>query len=252
MELIKGKVAIVTGAAAGIGAGVGRLFAAEGAHVFLVDLDGAGVKKVAAEVRAEGGSAFGFEANARDRDAMAEIVDDAVTRFGRIDVLINNAAVFQPFLIAEASDSQLLEAIATNLTGPMLCARAAIPLLNRGGHIINVSSESVGMVFPHLVVYQSSKAGLERFSEGLHHELEPSGIRVTSVRAGQMFEEGKVWNVDPAAAMAFGKATMAVGLNLRERPISQFASVTNVFRALLDLPPDIAMPTVRLQARKQG
>ena len=100
MELIKGKVAIVTGAAAGIGAGVGRLFAAEGAHVFLVDLDGAGVKKVAAAVQAEGGSAFGFEANARDREAMAKVVEDAISRFGRIDVLINNAGIYprQPFL----------------------------------------------------------------------------------------------------------------------------------------------------------
>jgi len=121
-----------------------------------------------------------------------------------------------------------------------------------GGHIINVSSESVGMVFPHLVVYQSSKAGLERFSEGLHHELEPSGIRVTSVRAGQMFEQGKVWNIDPAAAVAFAKAAAAVGLHPRERPISHFDSVTNVFRALLVLPPDITVQNVRLHARTAG
>jgi 3-oxoacyl-[acyl-carrier protein] reductase len=165
-------------------------------------------------------------------------------------VLINNAAVFEPFLIAQASDAQLLDSVGTNLVGAMLCARAAIPLMSRGSHIINVSSESVGMVFPHLVVYQSSKAGLERFSEGLHHELEPSGIRVTSVRAGQMFEEGKVWNIDPAAAVAFGKATAAVGLNLRERPISHFDSVTEVFSALLDLPADISVQNVRVHARK--
>ena len=72
MELIKDKVVIVTGAAAGIGAGVAQLFAAEGAHVFLVDLDGAGVKKLAAALQSEGGSAFGFEADARNRDAMAK------------------------------------------------------------------------------------------------------------------------------------------------------------------------------------
>jgi meso-butanediol dehydrogenase/(S,S)-butanediol dehydrogenase/diacetyl reductase len=103
-----------------------------------------------------------------------------------------------------------------------------------------------------MVVYQSSKAGLERFSEGLHHELEPSGIRVTSVRAGQMFEEGKVWNIDPAAAVAFAKATAAIGLNLRERPISQFDSVTDVFRVLLDLPPDVTVQSMRLHARKHS
>ena len=100
MELIKDKVVIVTGAAAGIGAGVAKLFAECGAHVFVTDLDGAGVKKVAADLHSEGGSAFGFEAHAGSREAMATVVDDAITRFGRIDVLINNAGVYprQPFL----------------------------------------------------------------------------------------------------------------------------------------------------------
>ena len=243
------KVIVITGAGVGLGRALARRFAADGDRVVLLGRTLAKVEAVAAEI---GERAMAIACDVGSPDSVRTAFAAIAVRHARIDVLINNAAVFQPFLIAEATDSQLLEAIATNLTGPMLCARAAIPLLNRGGHIINVSSESVGMVFPHLVVYQSSKAGLERFSEGLHHELEPSGIRVTSVRAGQMFEEGKVWNVDPAAAMAFGKATMAVGLNLRERPISHFDSVTNVFRALLDLPPYIAMPTIRLQARKQG
>jgi len=215
------KVIVITGAGVGLGRALARRFAADGESVVLLGRTLAKVEAAAAEI---GERAMAVACDVGSPDSVRTAFAAVAARHARIDVLINNAAVFQPFLIAEASDAQLLEAIATNLTGPMLCARAAIPLLNRGGHIINVSSESVGM----------------------------SGIRVTSVRAGQMFEEGKVWNVDPAAAMAFGKATMAIGLNLRERPISQFASVTNVFRALLDLPPDIAMPTVRLQARKQG
>jgi meso-butanediol dehydrogenase / (S,S)-butanediol dehydrogenase / diacetyl reductase len=131
-----------------------------------------------------------------------------------------------------------------------LCARAAIPMMGRGGHIINVSSESVGMRYPYLLVYQSSKAGVERFSEGLHHELEPAGIRVTNVRAGAMMEEGKAWNVDPAMAARFGQAAMAAGLNLRERPISHVNSVTDAFRALIDLPEDVHIASVNLHARK--
>jgi 3-oxoacyl-[acyl-carrier protein] reductase len=170
-------------------------------------------------------------------------------RHPRIDVLINNAAVFEPFQIAEATDDQILKSVATNLAGPILCARSAIPLMGKGSHIINVSSESVGMLFPHLVMYQSSKAGLERFSQGLHHELEPRGIRVTTVRAGQMMEAGKVWDVDPQAAMRFAQACMAAGLNLRERPISQYTSVTNVFRAVIDLSADLHVQTVFVHAR---
>src|SRR5262249_3626405 len=145
------------------------------------------------------------------------------------DALINNAAIFEPFLIVEASDAQLVNTVNTNLVGAMLCARAAVPMMGRSAHIINVTSESVGMTWPYLVAYQASKAGLERFSEGLYHELEPQGIRVTNVRCGQMFEEGKTWDIDPAMRMRFGQAAMAAGINLRERPISQFTAVTNIF-----------------------
>jgi NAD(P)-dependent dehydrogenase (short-subunit alcohol dehydrogenase family) len=167
-------------------------------------------------------------------------------------VLINNAAIFEPFLVTEATDEQILGTLATNLGGPILCARSAIPMMGRGGHIINVSSESIELPFPHLIMYQTSKAGLERFGLVLQRELEPSGIRVTNVRAGQMMEEGKVWNVDPARQMRFAKAAMEAGLNLRERPIAQFTSVTNVFRALIDLPADVHAGTIMLSARKPG
>jgi meso-butanediol dehydrogenase/(S,S)-butanediol dehydrogenase/diacetyl reductase len=91
MELIKDKVAIVTGAAAGIGAGTAALFAENGAHVFLADLNGAQAEKTAAALRAKGGSAFAFEAHAGVRDHMTKVVKDAISRFGRIDILINNA-----------------------------------------------------------------------------------------------------------------------------------------------------------------
>jgi meso-butanediol dehydrogenase/(S,S)-butanediol dehydrogenase/diacetyl reductase len=105
------------------------------------------------------------------------------------------------------------------------------------------------MNFPHLILYQTSKAGVERFSEGLHHELQPQGIRVTVMRAGQMMDADKTWEVDPQVAMRFAQAAMAAGLNLRERPISQYVSVTNVFRAVIDLPPDLHAATVMLHAR---
>jgi meso-butanediol dehydrogenase / (S,S)-butanediol dehydrogenase / diacetyl reductase len=241
------KVIVITGAGVGLGRALARRFAADGEAVVLLGRTLAKVETAAAEI---GEHAMAVACDVRSPDSVRSAFAAIAARHARIDVLINNAALFEPFLIAEASDAQLLDIVATNLTGPMLCARAAIPMMDRGSHIINVSSESVGMVFPRLVVYQGSKAGLERFSEGLHHELEPSGIRVTSVRAGQMFEPGKVWNIDPTAAVAFAKATAAIGLNLRERPISHFDSITSVFRTLLDLPPDVTVQNVRLHARK--
>jgi 3-oxoacyl-[acyl-carrier protein] reductase len=243
------KTIVITGAGVGLGRALARRFVADGDSVVVLGRTASKVEAVAAEL-GERAMAVGCDVSSPDsvRDAFAAIAK----RHPTIDVLINNAAVFEPFTVVEATDQQILSTIGTNLTGAILCARAAIPAMRAGSHIINVSSESVQVPFPHLLLYQCSKAGLERFSEGLYAELEPSGIRVTTVRAGQMFEEGKVWNADPQAQMRFAKAAMAVGINLRERPMSQFTSVTNVFRALIDLPPDLAAAHISLHARKPG
>ena len=241
-----GKVIVITGAGVGLGRALARRFAADGETVVLLGRNAEKVQKAAAEIGARA-LAIGCDVALPDsvRAAFARIAE----RHPRVDVLINNAAVFEPFLIAEATDEQILKSVTTNLAGPILCARSVIALMGKGSHIINVSSEAVGMLFPHLVMYQSSKAGLERFSQGLHHELEPKGIRVTTVRAGQMMEAGKTWDIDPQAAMRFAQATMAAGLNLRERPISQYTSVTNIFRAVIDLPADLHAQSVFLHAR---
>jgi meso-butanediol dehydrogenase / (S,S)-butanediol dehydrogenase / diacetyl reductase len=244
-----GKIIVITGAGVGLGRALARRFAADGEDVVLLGRTPAKIEAAAAEI---GRRATAITCDVSSPDSVRAAFAQIAMRHERIDVLINNAAVYEPFLIAEASDAQICGLVATNLIGPMLCARAAIALLGRGGHIINVSSESVGMLYPYLVVYQSSKAGLERFSEGLHHELEPSGIRVTNVRAGAMMEEGKSWNVDPAMAARFGQAALAAGLNLRERPISHVDSVTDAFRALIDLPADVHIAGMNLHARKPG
>lgn len=243
------KVIVITGAGVGLGRALARRLAADGESVVLLGRTFSKVQAVAQEI---GERATAVACDVASPASVKAAFADIAQRHSRIDALINNAAVFEPFLIAEATDEQIVGTLATNLGGAILCARSAIPLMGRGGHILNVSSESVDLPFRHLLMYQTTKAGLERFSAGLHSELESSGIRVTCVRAGQMMEEGKVWNVDPAAHMRFAKASMEAGLNLRERPMSQFTSVTNVFRALIDLPADLHAPLITLSARKPG
>jgi NAD(P)-dependent dehydrogenase (short-subunit alcohol dehydrogenase family) len=241
------RTIVITGAGVGLGRALARRFASEGETVILLGRTAAKIEAAAAEI---GARAMAVACDVSSPDAIREAFAAIAARHPQIDVLINNAAIFEPFLIAEATDQQIVQAIGTNLVGPMLCARAAIPMMERGAHIINVSSESIDLPFPHLIVYQSSKAGLERFSLGLNRELEACGIRVSIVRAGQMMEEGKVWDVDPAAAKRFAQAAMAAGLNLRERPISQFTSVTQIFRSLIDLPPDLHAVSISLHARR--
>ena len=242
------KVIVITGAAIGLGRALARRFAHDGDQVVLLGRTFSKVQAAAAEI---GERAMPVDCDVASPVAVRAAFTEIALRHPMIDVLINNAAVFEPSLIAEASDDHIMNTLAINLGGTMLCSRAAIPMMGRGGHIINVSSESVETLhMPHLLVYQSSKAGVERFSLGLDRELESCGIRVSTVRAGAMMEEGKIWSISPEARMKFGRAAMEAGINLRDRPISQFTSATQIFRMLIDMPPDLQAVTVTLHARK--
>ncbi|NGY03934.1 SDR family oxidoreductase [Solimonas terrae] len=241
------RVIVITGAGIGLGRALARRFAKQGETLVLLGRTLSKVKAVADEL---GAPAMAVECDVASPASVKKAFAEIAAAHPKIDVLINNAAVYEPFLIAEASDAQIMSIITTNLAGPMLCARSAIPLMSAGGHIINVSSESAGMLFPYLVAYQTSKAGLDRFSEGLYHELKPAGIRVTNVRCGMMIDEPIPPNWDPQVAMRFAQANAAIGRNLREQPLSQVNSVTAAFHAILDMPPDLHMANVHLHASK--
>jgi NAD(P)-dependent dehydrogenase (short-subunit alcohol dehydrogenase family) len=179
------------------------------------------------------------------RAAFATIAESYAT----IDVLINNAAVYEPLLVREATDAQIMGALLTNFAGPIYCCRSAIPMMEKGGHIINISSESVHMPFPMFSMYQSTKAGLERFTEALQKELEADGIRVTTVRAGQMYDEEQTFDIDPQLAMRFAEACAKAGINPRSRPITHFKSVAEMFHMLVNLPADLQAAHMTLEAR---
>jgi 3-oxoacyl-[acyl-carrier protein] reductase len=193
MELMKGKVTIVTGAAAGIGAGVAGLFAENGAHVFLADLDGAQVKKVAADLQAKGGSAFGFEANASSREAMAKVVEDAISRFGRIDVLINNAGVYprQPFL--EMTEEQWDAMQEINLKSVFHCSKLVAPYMvkQQAGAIVNISSVTFFTGLQNLTHYIASKGGIIGFTRALAREIGLHNVRVNCITPGAIETEGE-------------------------------------------------------------
>ena len=241
------KTIVITGAGDGLGRTLARRLSADGAAVILLGRTLSKVQAVADEI---GSQAMAVECDVSAPDSVRQAFAAIAERHPTIDVLINNAAIYEPFLVAEASDAQILAPLLTNLAGPVYCARAVIPMMTAGGHIINVSSESVTVGFPMLSLYQSSKAGLERFSSALAHELAPAGIRVTTVRAGQMMEEGKTVSWAPEAAMRFGQACIAAGIDPRARPISHFKSVAEVFRMVIDSPPDLQVETVTLTARR--
>ena len=193
MELIKDKVAIVTGAAAGIGAGVAKLFAESGAHVFLADLDEPGVKKVAADLNSAGGSAFGYAANVRHRDAMAKVVKDAIARFGRVDILINNAGVYprQPFLEMTEAHWDTMQDI--NLKGVFHCTHLVMPHMvqQKSGTVVNISSVTFFTGLQNLTHYIATKGAIIGFTRGLAREMGEHSVRVNCITPGAIETEGE-------------------------------------------------------------
>ena len=242
-----GKTIVITGAGVGLGRALARRFAKEGETLILLGRTFSKVHAVAEEL---GEPAFAVECDVSSPDSVRDAFAKIAERHPKIDVLINNAAVYEPFLVENATDEQITGIVNTNLSGPIFTSRAAIPMMDKGGYIINVTSESVALDFPMLSLYQCTKAGLERFTVTLSKELEPSGIRVSTVRAGPMMEEGKTSSWEPEVAMQFGKACMEAGINLMSRPISHVNSVTDVFRSLLDLPDDVRVTHVSVEARR--
>lgn len=243
------KVIVITGAGVGLGRTLARSFAERGDKVVLLGRTAAKVEAVADEL---GDTATALACDVSSPDSVRTAFAAIAERHGHIDVLINNASIFEPFKLADATDEQILGALATNFGGPVLCTRSAIPLLGEGGHIINITSESVATPMPHLSIYRSTKAGVEQFSSAMSQELLADGIRVTTVRAGKMYEDGKSWDVPMDAKIAFHEACLKLGINLMEQPVSQFSSVLGIFHTLVDLPADVHVGQVNLQSRTTG
>ena len=243
-----GKTIVITGAGDGLGRALARRFAADGETVVLLGRTLSKVQAVADEL---GAPHFAVECDVGQPDSVRAAFAAIAARHPKIDVLINNAGVFEPFTLAEVRDDQVMTALNTNFAGPVFCSREALPLMQGGGHIINVTSESVNTKMPMLWMYAGTKAGLEFMSDMWGSELAAAGVRVTVVRAGQMMDEtktGSSWPMD--VAMRFMQENAKVGLNLRERPISHYNSVTDAFRAVLDTPPDLHIGMVTLSARR--
>jgi meso-butanediol dehydrogenase/(S,S)-butanediol dehydrogenase/diacetyl reductase len=254
-----GKIIAITGAGDGLGRALARRFAADGETVILLGRTASKIEAVAAEL---GAPHFAVQCDVTDAASVEAAFATIAARHPHIDVLINNAGVFEPFTLAEVRPDQIETLVGTNLSGPILCAHHALPLLRGhsgpedkapGGHIINVTSESAALKMPLLWLYAGTKQALELISEMWARELEAEGVRVTVVRAGQMYDETKTGTHWPAeVALRFALENAKVGINIRERGVSHYNSVTDAFRAVLDMPPDLHVGLVTLSARPRA
>jgi meso-butanediol dehydrogenase / (S,S)-butanediol dehydrogenase / diacetyl reductase len=184
---LEGKVAVVSGATSGSGRAVARRFVREGADVVLL---ARGEERLLAEAESLGARAFPIATDVGDFDSVRAAFALVEARFGKVDVLVNNAAVYKPSFVQDLSDYELRCQIDTNFLGPVLTCRAAIPLLRAagGGDIVNTSSESTLDPFPMLSIYVATKAALEAFSRTLMLELQDDDIRVTVVVQGTAYD----------------------------------------------------------------
>ncbi|AWN46141.1 3-oxoacyl-ACP reductase [Methylobacterium terrae] len=180
-----GKVALVTGAARGIGLAAAKLFLEEGWRVALLDIDGDAQARAAAELDRPD-DAMALAADVADPEAVAGAVASVEARFGRLDALVNNAgtAVFKPLL--DTTHAEWARVLAVNLTGPFLCVQAAAPVMARsgGGAVVNITSISGQRASTLRVAYGTSKAALKHLTKQQAVELAHLGIRVNAVAPG--------------------------------------------------------------------
>ncbi len=178
------KVALVTGAARGIGLAVAKRFLAEGWRVALLDIEGELLHGAVAAL-ANPDATIALHCDVSNSGAVTAAMAKLSTRFGRLDALVNNAgiAVFAPLL--ETSDQDWSRVLEVNLTGPFLCTKAAVPLMReQGGAIVNITSISAVRASTLRSAYGTSKAGLAHLTKQLAVELASLGIRVNGVAPG--------------------------------------------------------------------
>jgi NAD(P)-dependent dehydrogenase (short-subunit alcohol dehydrogenase family) len=181
------RVAIVTGAAGGIGQSVAVALAADGFAVIPADISGEGAKATALTITQMGGEAIGLGVDVRRRSSLAELVDATLNRYGRLDVLVNNAGIIDYAPVLDLTEDAWDRILGVNLKGAFLCsqlAAAAMVARRIAGVIVNVTSISAELPEPDCIHYGVSKAGLAYLTRTLALALAPRGIRVVAVAPG--------------------------------------------------------------------
>jgi 3-oxoacyl-[acyl-carrier protein] reductase len=190
--MLDGKVALVTGAARGIGKAIALKFASEGADVAFTDLViNEAAEETISEIAAFGHKVKGYASNAANFDETHTVVEEILKDFGRIDILVNNAGITKDGLVMRMSEAQWDAVIAVNLKSAFNFIHAVIPQMARqkGGSIINMSSIAGQMGNPGQINYASSKAGLIAMAKSVAKEMGSRGIRANAIAPGFIVSE---------------------------------------------------------------
>lgn len=207
---LRGKGAIVTGGAIGLGRAMAERFVEAGAAVFIADLDDGAARTAAEELKAQGFTAFSGRCDVSREDEVKEMTATAARELGGIDILVNNAGIYPYKPLEEMTAADFERVVAINLTGSFLCSRYTADYMKkqqRGGCIINLASiEGLHPSGPGMTAYDSSKGGVIMLTKSLARELGRESIRVNAIAPGAILTRAMYTQVneksDPAAQKA--------------------------------------------------
>jgi 3-oxoacyl-[acyl-carrier protein] reductase len=192
MSRLTDKVAVVTGASKGIGASIAKSLAAEGAEVVVNYASSkAGADRVVAEIVADGGKAVAVQGDVSKASDVQRIFAETKKAFGRLDVLVNNAGIYEFAALGEITEDQFHRQFNTNVLGLILATQEAVKLFGaEGGSIINIGSTASSLTPPTTAVYTATKGAVDAVTHVLAKELGPKKIRVNSINPGIVETEG--------------------------------------------------------------
>ncbi|HLG63501.1 MAG TPA: SDR family oxidoreductase [Ktedonosporobacter sp.] len=187
-QVLKGKVVIVTGAGSGLGEATAHAFGAVGCKVACVDINQAALERVSGSLEMQGVKSLALVCDVSDAQAIFTTVQHVREQLGRLDIVVNCAAIDHTLSVNEMSVEQWDQVISVNLRAPFLFAKAALPVMRQqhAGHIINIASTAATRAWANASAYHASKWGLVGFSRGLGVEGRSDGIRVTTIIPGGM------------------------------------------------------------------
>ena len=238
---IEGKVALITGAASGIGEAVAILFAREGARVALADLDLEGARRAARDIAAQSGAALALALDVTSAADWQRAVDELLNAWGRLDVLVNNAGIGFAKPLTEMTYDEWRKVMAINLDGVFMGTQQAMRVMRQqqGGSIVNVASASGIKASAGASAYATSKAAVRMFSRAAALEGAAAGVRVNTVSPGgvrtPMWEEQAFWQSlkEQAGSAEAAWRSLAEGV-----PLGRFAAPAEVAQAILYLASD--------------
>jgi NAD(P)-dependent dehydrogenase (short-subunit alcohol dehydrogenase family) len=232
---LAGQVAVITGASRGIGAAAARAFAAEGCDVVLAARSLEALQRLAHELTRDKVRAHAQRCDVRSWEDIQALARAVGERFGRCDVLVNNAGVGIGGTVLDMPVEHLDETLEVNLRGPFLVAKALVPLMPPGGTVLNIASVSGREGIPGLAAYSASKAGLRVFSEALGREVAARGLRVVSVLPGYVATDMVDDAPHPPEAMVQPEDLARILVQLAAQPPSAYLDEVAVWpRRLYD------------------